>query len=61
PARHLISPLAGEMSGRTEGGVTERGLCHCLLCALAPNPCPPSSNPTAPSESSAARRSPLAD
>ncbi|ESY02060.1 hypothetical protein X753_27035 [Mesorhizobium sp. LNJC399B00] len=23
---HLISPLAGEMSGRTEGGVTERNL-----------------------------------
>ncbi|QKC66825.1 hypothetical protein EFV37_05860 [Mesorhizobium loti] len=23
PKRQLISPLAGEMSGRTEGGVTE--------------------------------------
>ncbi|TPJ79224.1 hypothetical protein FJ419_12115 [Mesorhizobium sp. B2-6-2] len=24
PARHLISPLVGEMSGRTEGGAVER-------------------------------------
>ncbi|RWB69283.1 MAG: hypothetical protein EOQ50_27140 [Mesorhizobium sp.] len=26
PARHPISPLVGEMSGRSEGGATERGL-----------------------------------
>ncbi|TGQ53736.1 hypothetical protein EN836_14035 [Mesorhizobium sp. M1C.F.Ca.ET.193.01.1.1] len=32
PARHLISPQVGEMSGRTEGGAKERGL---------PNPVPP--------------------
>ncbi|RVD58956.1 hypothetical protein EN828_18980 [Mesorhizobium sp. M2D.F.Ca.ET.185.01.1.1] len=25
-ARHLISPQAGEMSGRTEGGAKERGI-----------------------------------
>ncbi|RUX03992.1 hypothetical protein EN851_28090 [Mesorhizobium sp. M8A.F.Ca.ET.208.01.1.1] len=29
PARHLIAPLEGEMSGRTEGGATELGL-SCL-------------------------------
>ncbi|TIT85534.1 MAG: hypothetical protein E5W55_32300, partial [Mesorhizobium sp.] len=27
PARQPISPLAGEMPGRAEGGVTERNLC----------------------------------
>ncbi|RUW35366.1 MAG: hypothetical protein EOS38_21005 [Mesorhizobium sp.] len=26
PQRHLISPLAGEMPGRAEGGVPERGI-----------------------------------
>ena len=26
PARHLISPLEGEMSGRTEGGAKERNV-----------------------------------
>ena len=28
PRRHLISPLAGEMSGRTEGGAQARHLNH---------------------------------
>ncbi|RWC55065.1 MAG: hypothetical protein EOS56_27265 [Mesorhizobium sp.] len=27
-----ISPLAGEMSGRTEGGVTERDACQFAEC-----------------------------
>jgi hypothetical protein len=26
PSRRLISPLVGEMSGRTEGGAKERGI-----------------------------------
>ncbi|AEH84647.1 hypothetical protein Mesop_0152 [Mesorhizobium opportunistum WSM2075] len=33
----LISPLAGEMSGRTEGGVTDRGLASIdPIAAVAP-------------------------
>ncbi|RWL87908.1 MAG: hypothetical protein EOR68_32905 [Mesorhizobium sp.] len=31
PARHLISPSAGEMSGRTERGVKERCLGACTM------------------------------
>ncbi|TPI52011.1 hypothetical protein FJ940_11575 [Mesorhizobium sp. B2-3-7] len=34
PARHPISPLEGEMSGRTEGGAKERGIP--AYCASAP-------------------------
>ena len=30
-----ISPLAGEMSGRTEGGVTERYLREALIAGIA--------------------------
>jgi len=30
-----ISPLAGEMSGRTEGGVKERGLASSLMHRIA--------------------------
>ncbi|TIN27397.1 MAG: hypothetical protein E5Y31_13175, partial [Mesorhizobium sp.] len=51
-----ISPLAGEMSGRTEGGVKERGLgpsfntdfaanFHPRNTFTIPNTCPPSSTP----------------
>ncbi|ESZ01926.1 hypothetical protein X736_32075 [Mesorhizobium sp. L2C089B000] len=35
-AKLLISPLEGEMSGRTEGGVKERGFSGFLQHAVAP-------------------------
>ncbi|TPJ41646.1 hypothetical protein FJ437_23825 [Mesorhizobium sp. B2-6-6] len=36
PARHPISPLEGEMSGRTEGGAKERGFSAFAYGASAP-------------------------
>ncbi|TIP31992.1 MAG: hypothetical protein E5X77_43855, partial [Mesorhizobium sp.] len=35
PARHLISPLVGEMSGRTEGGAKDRYTAH--ACGIRHN------------------------